>query len=174
MIFKLRHYVPLSTLKLIYYSMFHSVLQYSSINWGRASKHLLYKIKTLQNRFLRASLFRPSRFSVNALYFEFGVLKLDDMIDMEYAKFLFRFSNNMLPNYFNNYFTSLDSIHHHYTRQKSKKDFFHTHSRTEWKKKMTEHKALEIWSKLPIEQKQASFFKFKKAFKMDVLKKYAS
>ena len=34
MIFKLRHYVLLSTLKLIYYSMFHSVLQYSLINWG--------------------------------------------------------------------------------------------------------------------------------------------
>ena len=50
----------------------------------------------------------------------------------------------------------------HYTRQKSKKDFFHTYSRTEWKKKMTEHKALEIRSKLPVEQKQASFFKFKK------------
>ena len=39
---------------------------------------------------------------------------------------------------------------------------------------MTEHKALEIWSKLPIEQKQASFFKFKETFTMDALKKYAS
>ena len=136
MIFKLRHYVPLSTLKLIYYSMFHSVLQYSLINWGRASKHLLYKIITLQNRFLRASLFRPSRFSVNALYFEFEVLKLDDMIDTEYAKFLFRFSDNMLQNYFNSYFTSLDSIHHHYTRQKSKKDFFHT-SAVIWQNPLT-------------------------------------
>ena len=83
--------------------MFHSVLQYSLIYWGRASKHLLYKIKTLQNRFLRASLFRLSRFSVNALYFEFGVLKFDDMIDMELAKFIFRYSNDMLPNYFNSY-----------------------------------------------------------------------
>ena len=80
------------------------------------------------------------------------------MIDMEDAKFLFRFSNNMLPNNFNSYFTSLGSIHRHYTRQKSKKDFFHTYSRTEGKKKMTEHEALEIWSKLAIEQKQASFF----------------
>ena len=129
-IFKLRHYVTLSTLKLIYNSMFHTVSQYSLINWGRASKHLLHKIKTLQIRFLRASLFRPSRYSVNAFYFEFGVLKLDDMIDMEYAKFLSRYSNNMLPNYLNGYFTSLDSIHHHYTRRKSKKDFFHTYSRS--------------------------------------------
>ena len=158
MIFTLRHYVPLSTLKLIYYCMFHSVLQYSLINWGRASTHLLYKIKPFPNRFLLASIFCPSRFSVNALYFEFGVLRLDDMIDMEDAKFLFRFSNNMLLNYFNSYFTSLGSIHRHYTRQKRKKDFFHTYSRTEGKKKMTEHKALEIWSKLRTEQKQASFF----------------
>ena len=87
------------------------------------------------------------------------------MIDMEYAKFLFTYSNNMLPNYFNSYFTSLDSIHHHYARQKSKKDFFHTYSRTEWKKKMTEQKASEIWSKLPIEQKQVSFFSAKRLLK---------
>ena len=39
---------------------------------------------------------------------------------------------------------------------------------------MTEHKALEIWSELPIEQKQVSFFKFKKNSKMNTLKKYAS
>ena len=45
----------------------------------------------------------------------------------------------MLSNYVTSYFTSLDSIHHHYTR------FFLTYSRTDWKKKMSEHKALEIW-----------------------------
>ena len=68
-IFKLRRYVPFSTLKLIYYSLFHLVLQYLLIDWGRVSKHLLCKIKTLQNRFLRASLFHSSRFSVNAFVF---------------------------------------------------------------------------------------------------------
>ena len=52
-----------------------------------------------------------------------------------------------LPNLF---FTSLVSIHHHYTRHKSIR-FFHTYSRTEWKKKMTEHNALEICSKLLLE-----------------------
>ena len=35
-IYKFRHYVPFSTLKLVYYAMFHSHLQYSLINWGRA------------------------------------------------------------------------------------------------------------------------------------------
>jgi len=52
MIFKLRYYVPLSTLKLIYYSMFHSVIQYSLINKKRASKSQLQNTKILQNQFL--------------------------------------------------------------------------------------------------------------------------
>ena len=74
MIFKLKYYDPLSTLKLIYYSMFHSVIQYSLLNWGRASKSQLHNIKILQNRILRASLFHDSRISVNVLYNEFRVL----------------------------------------------------------------------------------------------------
>ena len=62
MVFKLRHYVPLSTLKVLYYGMFNSVLQYSLINWGKASLCHVQKIKILQNCFLRASLFQKRRF----------------------------------------------------------------------------------------------------------------
>ena len=103
--------------------MFPSVIQYSLLNWGRASKSQLHNIKILQNRFLRASLFHDSRTSINVLYNEFRVLKLEDMIDMEFVKFVFKFSNNMLPRYFNNYFRSVETIHDHNTRQKAKKDF---------------------------------------------------
>jgi len=87
--------------------MFHLVIQYSLINcWGRAFKNLLNNVTILQNRFLRASLFQTVRTSVKLLYTKFGVLKLEDMIDMKYVKFLFRFCNDMLPLYFNNYSTS--------------------------------------------------------------------
>ena len=57
------------------------------MNWGRITKCHLYRIKVLQNRFLRASLFRKSDCPINVLYSTFGVLHLDDMIDMEHAKF---------------------------------------------------------------------------------------
>ena len=33
LIFKLRHYVPLSTCRIVYYSMFHSNILFSLINW---------------------------------------------------------------------------------------------------------------------------------------------
>jgi len=38
------------------------------------------EIKTIQNRFLRASLFRKRACPLKLLYSTFGVLKLDDMI----------------------------------------------------------------------------------------------
>jgi len=44
-IYKLRHYVPISNLKLIYYSMFHSHLQCSLLNWGRG-----YQDQSTKNR----------------------------------------------------------------------------------------------------------------------------
>ena len=124
--------------------MFHSVIQYSLLNWGRASKSQLHNIKILQNRFLRASLFHDSRTSINVLYNEFRVLKLEDMIDMEFVKFVFKFSNNTLPRYFNNYFRSLETIHDHNTCQKAKKDFFHTYARTKWGKNMLQHRGLNL------------------------------
>jgi len=75
--------------------MFNSFLQYSLINWGRASKCYLQKIKTIQNCFLRASLFHKRDCSLKVLYSMFGVLKLDDMIETEYAKFIFRFNKKI-------------------------------------------------------------------------------
>ena len=56
------------------------------------------------------------------------------MIDTKFVKFVFKFLNNRLPRYFNNYFRSLEIIHDHDTGQKAKKDFFHTYARTTWGK----------------------------------------
>ena len=124
MIYKLRHYVPLSTLRIVYYSMFHSHIQNSSINWERAAKSHYHKLSILQNKILRACLFRPRRYETNLLYSRFKVLKLEDMIEMEFAKFMFKYSNNMLPNSFNNHFIKLENIHNYNTRQKTRNEYF--------------------------------------------------
>ena len=91
--------------------MFNSVLQHSLPNWGRACKSHLQKLSILQNKITRACLFCSRRDSTALLYSKFGVLKLEDMINMEIAKFMFKFYNKMLPNSFDSYFTKLDSSH---------------------------------------------------------------
>ena len=60
------------------------------------------------------------------MYSEFGIVKLEDMLAMKYAKFLQRFSHNMSPDYFKNYLDDLGTGHQHNARQKTKKSFFHT------------------------------------------------
>ena len=118
MIYKLRYYVPLSTFKIVYFSLFHSHIQYSLLNWGRPSKSILYKLKILQNKILRAMLFCSKQDRTNLLYSKLKILKLEDMIEMEYAKFIFKFNNHMLPDSFNCYFTKIENVHKYNTKQK--------------------------------------------------------
>ena len=70
MIYKLHHFVPARTLKVVYFSMFDSVLQYSLLNWGRACKSYLQKLSILQNKIIRACLFCSRRDSTALLLFD--------------------------------------------------------------------------------------------------------
>ena len=143
MVFKLRHYVSLSTLKLVDYSLFHSNIQYSLINWGRAAKSYLYNLKILQNKILRTILFCLSRSPTNLLYSKLKVLKLDDMTNMEIAKFMFKFHNQMLADFFNNYFTKPDNVHNYNTTQKNRAEFFQYSVASELRRK----NSLSYWFK---------------------------
>ena len=42
MVCKLRYYVPLSTVKLVYYSLFHFNIQHFLLNWDRAAKKVIF------------------------------------------------------------------------------------------------------------------------------------
>ena len=106
------------------------------------------------------------------MYSEFGVLKLEYMLAMEYVKFLHRFNHNMLPDYFKNYLDDLGTVNQHNTKQKAKKNFFHTYLRTEKGKKRLQRAALEVWEKLPLELKHYSYFKFKNLYKQSILNGY--
>ena len=58
MIFKLKYYDPLSTWKLIYYSMFHSVIQYSLLNLGSCKIEFYAQVyfMTLASQFMSCTM----------------------------------------------------------------------------------------------------------------------
>ena len=45
------------------------------LNWGRASKSILYKLKILQNKILRAMLFSSKQDRTNLLYFKLKIFE---------------------------------------------------------------------------------------------------
>ena len=91
--------------------MFHSHLQYFLLNWGRSSKSKLHQLKIPENKVLRAIYFCPKQFPSNLLHSNLSILKLDDMINLEFAKVMFKFDNKILPDSVNSYFTKLDKVH---------------------------------------------------------------
>ena len=81
---------------------------------------------------------------------------------MEYAKFMFKFYNHLLPNFFNNCFTNLKTIHNHNTRQKNRKEFYQKCVDTEQGEKTLYHICINVWKNVPIDIRFCNFKTFSK------------
>ena len=89
-------------------------------------------------------MFHPPHSSTNLLHSKLKVLNLDDMINMEITKLIFEFNNQMLPDFFNNYFTKLDNVHNKNTRQKTRARFFQYFVASESRRKALHHIGLKV------------------------------
>ena len=97
-------YVLHSTLKIIYYSYFHSVMRYGLIFWGSSAESI--KIFRLQNRIIRIMMGYKRNQSCRELFYKLGILSLPS----QYIFNLLIFLNK------NKSITNLE-IHSHNTRQ---------------------------------------------------------
>ena len=170
--YKLRYFVPFRCLRTVYFSLVQSHLQYSLINWECANNSTLHPLQIIQNKIIRVCLFGHKRTLIDNLYKKFQVLKLSDLSKLEYAKFMYKFENNSLPIFFNNYFTKLDSIHSYNTRQKKQNRYFFPRFSTNFGKNTLHYLGLQTWSKIPPEIKNLSYIGFKKKLKKHLLNAY--
>ena len=60
-LFKLRHYVPISTLKQLYYTLKYPYVTYGLMSWCTAYQNKLNKIKVSQNNCIRCIFFANKR-----------------------------------------------------------------------------------------------------------------
>ena len=72
---KLRHFIPLSLLKTVYYAIFHSHLSYASIVWGQ-SLSLNSRIGKLQKKCLRIISFSNFNVETNQLFVNLEIPKV--------------------------------------------------------------------------------------------------
>jgi len=81
------------------------------------------------------------------------------MISMKYAKFMFKFNNQMLPNSFNNHFIKLENVHSYNKRQKIRNEYFQCFILSEVGRKTLHHICFNIWSDIPPNYRYCFFFK---------------
>ena len=168
LIFKLRHYVPQSTCRIIYYSMFHSIILNSLINWRRASNSLLREIELLQNKFIKACLFQPRKTYVNLLFLKFQALT---SLTWSLPSSCISMKIICYHHHLTIIFIKLESIHY-YSTKRLQVDFFIARLIVSLQEKDCIIFAKKVWESISDEKKNFSFSTFKRRYKSSVLTLY--
>ena len=117
--FKRIKHLPTSALTTRYYALVHPFLFYGIINvWGSTNKSFFTKLRSLQNKALKAIGHLGWHASPKHLCSRFKILKLDDVYRTELSKFVQRFISKILRN-IDNYYTKFKKINKHDTRSSS-------------------------------------------------------
>ena len=96
MLCKIRHYVNFDVLKMIYYGIFASILNYGSLIWGQHSR-IVSRLQKIQNKAIRYMTFKSKRTMALPLFKESGILTLSDYIIHQNCLFAYDCINGSLP-----------------------------------------------------------------------------
>ena len=133
--------------------------------WGCTYQKHTKKLQLLQNKAIRV-ICNSNRFSsVTPLYFELGILKINELFKFEIAKLMHQHSHNLLPPGISSLFTVLSTIHSRQTRSQTQKSLYLPKFSTQRCQRSIKFQGTKIWNSFSPEFKILSFRKFKSKFK---------
>ena len=116
---KLRNYVDTTTLKIVYYALIYSYLQYCVSTWGLASTSVLDPLVRIHKCIIRIITNSPFLSHKNPLFQKLNFLKLKDIVKLEMAKTLICFNKSSTKNE-SQTIISIVQKHHYETRLAAK------------------------------------------------------
>ena len=119
---KLKRYLPISVMKLMYDSLILSDLQFGITCWGFECNRLV----KLQKHALRIMTNSKYNAHTEPLFKDFKLLKLDGIFDIQCIKCFDKFTNNTLPKYFHSLFRYNRDIYEIVTRNHNQLHLFPT------------------------------------------------
>ena len=96
MLCKIRHYVDFDTLKMVYYGIFASILNYGSLIWGQ-HRRIVNRLQIIQNKAIRYMTFKPKHATTTPLFKHASILKLSDFVNLQNCLFAHDSINRNLP-----------------------------------------------------------------------------
>ena len=93
----MRHYVDTQTIRTLYFSLFHSHMTYGCLTWGLTNKNELNRVSKLQKRAIRLMSFSTFYDHTSALFSQFEVLKIKDVITLKLGLLMHDWYNHKLP-----------------------------------------------------------------------------
>ena len=140
---KLKRYLPISAMKLMYDSLILSHLQFGITCWGFECNRLF----KLQKRALRIMTNSKYNAHTEPLFKDLKLLKLNGIFDIQCMKFFYKFTNNTLPKYFHSLFRYNRDIYEIVTRNHNQLHLFPT--RTHSAEHVLRHHIPKLIDKFP-------------------------
>ena len=166
---KLKTFLPLSSLLMLYSSLILPILNYGILAWGNTRNSSLDKICTLQKKSLRIICNTAARSHTDPLFFKHKILKVKDIYYFQLGQFMYRYNNNSLPDIFNSMFPKNQTIHNYPTRQSN--EFHLPRLRTLLAQNTFLYTGPKFWNSLDADIKNArSLSSFKHKLKFLLLK----
>jgi hypothetical protein len=169
---KIRHFVNSSILTQLYYSLIYPFLTYGILLWGNNCLTTLKPIITRQKRAIRIITFSKPDEHSEALFKQFDMLKLTDLVYFHNALFMYQYNNNMLPKAYDDFFQTISSMHQYNTRLASRSSYYVNAVRTNYGKFNIRFSAVTIWNKLDENIKKLPLKSFKAKVKQSLLQSY--
>ena len=170
----IRHYVNKSTLRSLYFSFVYPHLKYGIIVWGNSSKSLLHSLQVMQNKIVRIMSFKCLKDHVylNPLFKSWNLLKINEIYELEIAKFMHSYYNKHLPENFDHYFKSASNHHSYSTRSISNQNYYQERYNLTFSRSSCSYNGVLMWNKIPLDIKKLSFFSFNKKMKAYLVNQY--
>lgn len=147
-------YLSIFTKMTIFQTIIQPHFDYCSTMLYLLNKNQLQCLQKLQNRGMRIIL-KCNRYTpIKSMLETLNWLMVEKRIYLRCMTFIFKLTNQLLPSYFNQFITTNNRIHQHYTRARND---FHI-SRTKYVSSMKTlfHKGLNEFNKLPEEIKSSN------------------
>ena len=164
---KLRHCCNKPLLRIIYFALVESHLQYCNIIWGSASEKTLAPLLKLQDKIVRIMCFaQPESSRIEDLYSDLKLLDLNQLNKLAKAKFVYKFKNKKLPKRFDNFLTTQNSHHRYSLRSTNTQEYKCIWGKSNFGMKMLQYEGVQLWNALPDDVRNAeSLRNFSKRFK---------
>ena len=82
-LYKLRYFVSINTMKQLYYTLIYPYLNYGLMSWGTACQTRLKRIKIKQNKCLRCIFFANKTETATPYYTLLKILKLENVFNFK-------------------------------------------------------------------------------------------
>ena len=154
-----------------YYALVHPFLTYGTIVWGATYPTNIKRLKSLQNRAIRAVARCHYRDEVKLFYNQFKVLQIDDLLKYEIAKFVHCNIINKTPHSFCIYFCKTAEHSSRVTRQSSDNpNLYIPRYRTNKLQRCIKYQGVKIRNSIPQKIRVLSYKRFKIQYKNFLLK----